>query len=793
MLGQFACALYWFNPLAWLALSRLRCERERACDDLTLNTGVTPSDYAEHLLAIARMVTGRSLAGTVAVAMARRSALRNRIRDLLDSHRNRHPLTRRAAVLMIAVLAAVALPVASVSAAAAPTPLGETADGRSVYQWQPSESWPGGRQHDPRLDSPVHFWRAGLSLEEVFIEIEEQTGVHIRVWPEGDGSGRLRVNLYLNPAHQPALRALLAQLMWVTDCAFGVADPPRGADGRYYYLLGVSSAESVSEDLPATARTAYERAVEGRKREWDELGRRLMEKLDQLREALQLPRETVIARYKYIDDQLMLTLLDPRRQAAAEYVCNLFEERDDPQAYRPWDDLSEEERALVRRALPLDEPWPEGATLWVGPGRPIVGMDGWVERGLSLDAHFEGTDRGHSVGLLITWGHLSTEDAAHLGRLLGDQIPEDEESESAYRREWSDAAEQAVERVKLENLQQTFLRERSLSKEKTALLSSLSVPLEGGRDYALWQVQEAVAATSGLNVISDCFWQAQRPLVNTETALSALETSCHPRPEMLKGRRKRPFWMLAWEWGDAGSFLRFRSTERATWRASLLPPEILAQIDAWLEPKVRQALESDKPWLSFGVELPGDMRRLLDLAGPMDDVQLEYGPRMVYEDPTNEEGIWKQAMREAHISQPFDNVDYVRLFASLTPDQWERAGSEEGLKCSDLDERQLSRLQSGMARHHVLESAESLATTRLRTRGRFPTNSHDGARDPNDAQCLFTVKVDRPRGGGEGPMLGEHLSLSDVYGGYDYWHISSRVFVRRPWLLESEGKVTGRE
>jgi TonB family protein len=114
--ARIAFALYWWNPLAWKAWREFLKERERAADDLVLNAGARASDYAGHLLAVARAMHSAPNIGWAAVAMARRSQLENRLAAILDSRIRRNAPGRGWAIA--AALAAIALvtPLAAVRA-----------------------------------------------------------------------------------------------------------------------------------------------------------------------------------------------------------------------------------------------------------------------------------------------------------------------------------------------------------------------------------------------------------------------------------------------------------------------------------------------------------------------------------------------------------------------------------------------------------------------------------------------------------------------------------------------------
>src|SRR5437773_4151546 len=102
MISRMVCAFYWFNPLVWVAARRMCIERERACDDLVLNGGCKASEYAGHLVEIARGF--RRAPQAVAIAMARPSGLERRVIRILDQSRNRNRVAKMTAVLIALVV-----------------------------------------------------------------------------------------------------------------------------------------------------------------------------------------------------------------------------------------------------------------------------------------------------------------------------------------------------------------------------------------------------------------------------------------------------------------------------------------------------------------------------------------------------------------------------------------------------------------------------------------------------------------------------------------------------------------
>lgn len=80
-----ASVVYWFHPLVWVALRQSIFERERACDDYVVNTGVKATDYAELLLALTRQHFQKTSLFPVGTALLRKSSFEKRIKSILSS------------------------------------------------------------------------------------------------------------------------------------------------------------------------------------------------------------------------------------------------------------------------------------------------------------------------------------------------------------------------------------------------------------------------------------------------------------------------------------------------------------------------------------------------------------------------------------------------------------------------------------------------------------------------------------------------------------------------------------
>jgi TonB family protein len=115
--AEFARAVYWFNPLYWMACHQLRSESEHACDDVVLSAGIDAKDYAAHLLDLARALKHSNRAWPPVLAMSRPPHLERRIVAMLNPSLNHGAAGRGTAPVLCAVAVVVML---SLSAMRAP-------------------------------------------------------------------------------------------------------------------------------------------------------------------------------------------------------------------------------------------------------------------------------------------------------------------------------------------------------------------------------------------------------------------------------------------------------------------------------------------------------------------------------------------------------------------------------------------------------------------------------------------------------------------------------------------------
>jgi len=262
-----------------------------------------------------------------------------------------------------------------------------------------------------------------------------------------------------------------------------------------------------------------------------------------------------------------------------------------------------------------------------------------------------------------------------LRRLLGEEI--NAEEVRRIHREYYSSVNRAERKRYLEAVLADF---STLSARVSALLSSITLPIEPSESYLLWQIQEAVAAHSGLHVISDCFYQphysigrdfsALYPNGEAEpTAEMLLQLSCCPR-YAYPGLVRELVGEKGWEWGDAGSFLRFRSREREIWRAALLPLHVYEALDGWLQPHLPQPLPGDATLPE--IRVPLDVSQGIWLLSQLTSLQRTLGGKLIYCDPSDAENAYRHEYRATMLQLVRSLAPIYRILGELTEDQWER-------------------------------------------------------------------------------------------------------------------------
>ena len=652
------------------------------------------------------------------------------------------------ALLVLAGMAAMLWPVkpcrlAAATGAVDTFPAAQATGTPEFAFWNPSESHPGGSQYDVRLDIPVKFWHTGLSLTELFDRVREQTGVIIASHPPGDQNERIRVNVYLNPAHPPSLRELMAQLTWVVGCNFAyAAGDGDGSDWRYY-LLWTSSGRGVVQQLAQENEQRNQESAEASAIQRKENQQAAKAKLAELAQALELTQQDLIRWYRGSDDFMLLTALDPARRELAAFACDQLADKEylwdydssfGPEATFAWQDLPADERSVMEQALGFS------ADAIVGSDQICIIMGGMTEGCVKIRAmaHYveggplKGRNYWHVAGSELTLidaragSGMTPQDSVALLQLLGTPL-DSGEARKTIKGEWERSRQDETNRLR-ERVSKEVASHMVLSPAVETLLAGTVLPIEGEASYPLWRVQEMVAEMCGMSIVSDCFWQDARRLDwdisvanpgwgGNANALQALQASCQPASALNERlrlyKRDEESRVVRWEWGSAGSFLHFRSLDRDIWRGSMIPPDVLAEVDSVLAVELAEWLDFSPPtavW-QHGID-ESTFLELVAIASKLDDLQLVYGRHLAYEDPASADGSRRLSLRRSLLGLAADNLETIRLLASLSRTQWQHA-TEGGLLVRDMGEPQVSLVSDVLRALHVTMRDESLRRTRL--------------------------------------------------------------------------------
>jgi hypothetical protein len=459
------------------------------------------------------------------------------------------------------------------------------------------------------------------------------------------------------------------QLAWVTECSFSVAEE----DGqKAYYLMATSVGRGAGDALKAREEQARRDAASRQQA--------IQDKLSELQDALQLPRDEVIARYQGKDDRMLLDLLDAARRGAALIAVHRVLPWLDTIRFAPEDDhygygytlglLDEDERAAYIAAfganeIELQDPWVSaGAHITPSAGTlRLVSPRKLNEAGEVVPAAKHTADE-YTVLDLRPGATLQPEEQIALRRALGEQISPAQEKAYVERRSAEIAVVKQAEEIKASGA--------ALSPHAAELLAQTALALGKGRDYPSWRIEEEVARATGMHVISDGLLCASASVGSGESgrvaALDALKAFC---AQKTSGLMRSP----EWEWGDAGSFLRFRTANRDVWRAAMLPQPTVDWLGQQIGPFLPEPEDRPK---AASFTLPIDPQQWTWQFGRCSDLQIQYGAQVLQGDPRDLEEITRRATWGAASDLATQaGFALLRFLGGMESDQWQlmRAGN----------------------------------------------------------------------------------------------------------------------
>ncbi len=120
LLVRTSLALFWWNPLCWIAYRELLKAQELACDELVLRAGIKPSAYAASLLAFRRTAGFRWNPSAALLGLLGRSSFQERLSSILKQKIVLMEVKMKTKIMLAAALVAAVSLVGMARPAAAP-------------------------------------------------------------------------------------------------------------------------------------------------------------------------------------------------------------------------------------------------------------------------------------------------------------------------------------------------------------------------------------------------------------------------------------------------------------------------------------------------------------------------------------------------------------------------------------------------------------------------------------------------------------------------------------------------